>query len=371
MKPITDDERENLPSASEIHRVIACPGYLSLKATLPPKKEAPSEIAERGNRIHAALAIQLSPNNLDDEERRIYDRCKEIEEEVVARIFTNQPVAIFERETRYWFTRQNQKIFSGKPDVVIRAQGQASVIDYKTGYAEVIEAAGNAQLRALALLIQGDCQEIYAVVIQPNFKPGYSIAKYTAADLTSARVEILTALDAAAKPDAKRIPGKHCDYCPCRGQCPEGNQAALDIFPDYPKAIQLYDDQALSDFLVACDNIGVVKTVKAAQDEMKRRIKERGPIDSWTLEPSGFMQPITDPTTVFNRAVEKGVSEADFMATVDIGKGELKKALKKATGLKGGALDEAFEQLVIGCTTKTEKAPSLSRAPEPVEGLTT
>ena len=114
------------------------------------------------------------------------------------------------KEQRLWLTHNGSLLMSGKPDLVVIDGDRALVIDYKTGYLETLEASQNLQLRTLAVMVAAnhDVDEVSVAIVQPNIRPGYSIARYDEIDLEVAERQLRKILDDANDENAVANPAK-------------------------------------------------------------------------------------------------------------------------------------------------------------------
>ena len=364
------DERQNLPSASEVHRIAACPGMLNLKRKLPAREEESSPDAVSGTRIASVLEGKLSVDELTEDEFKTWQMLQNGRTKIVAAVFGADTQVELRREERLWLTNDRGPFFSGKYDALYINGTTALCVDDKSGRNEVTQAAENLQLRALAVLIQANVgnvifDSVVVAINQPWASPPFSLAEYTKDDILLAHKELIFALYNAGMESAPLIPGPHCQYCKCRGvnctavQADVKSQIAL-----APPNMELATNNQIAAFLDWVDEFDPVATVKAAQDEAKRRIKAGESVGTWMLKSNAPLQPITDSELVFGRfCVLGGTSEA-FMGCVEIAKGKLESAVKKATGKKGKLLDEAMDDLLAGATTEKPKADSLKKASE-------
>jgi len=225
-EPIAD-ERERLPSASGMERLALCPGSFLLEVERGEKTT--SDDAALGNRIHDWLAwrnVQLAP-----EEQELADACDAQANQLMTewRCTGDAPKVEIIREQRLWARDADglERTWSGKPDVVIIAEDPATgtrralVVDYKTGRGDVTEAAGNMQLRALAVLVaeEFNVTEVRVAIVQPLAgRP--TVCDYDDIALAVAKVEIDAIVRRATTPGQERRP----------------NPARANIAPPRPRA---------------------------------------------------------------------------------------------------------------------------------------
>lgn len=355
------DERNGLPSASSMERYMLCPGSYMAERGLP---ETTSDDAETGNRIHAALAGETVTPPLTDDEERTMESCQLQAKALLDTLLPHRDEMHLER--RYW--RDGE--WSGKPDVVAidTAQGHAVVIDYKTGRGGVTEAAGNMQLRALAVLVSAEHwpERVTVAIVQP-LAVAVSVCEYGPDELLAADNEIKAIIASIHQPDAIRRPSaKACQYCKAKGteRCPESiavvESLPMEVSRDGREIVQT--PERLAELLEKLPM--VEKVIEAIRGKARRMLEAGETVPGWTLKPGAERETITDPTTVFNRAHAVGVNSEAFMACVNITKTKLKDAVKTATGDKGKALDARMESILAGCTETKQAAPSLAKVKE-------
>jgi len=362
------DERAGLPSASEYHRILGCPGMLNLKRRLKLEQRVTpdSEDAAIGTRIAAAMAESLQPDTLPDDEWKIYDRLYRQRQEIIAAVF-GEKEARHTFEQRIWLRDGTGKpIFSGRYDYCGFDEHTALIIDEKSGRNDVTVSEKNQQLRSLAVLVRENFATVGRVLCAVNhaWSGGkFSIVAYEYDDLQCAKEELLEALAASANPIAPRTPGDHCKYCACQSDCPEAHKETLEHVENAGLA-------ALNEpLMMPSENIAAFlnrvhfaeDVIEAVKVEAKRRLELGETIPGWELKPGRTMEKVTDPTTVYNRVLELGVTDAGFLSCVTVQKGALKDAVRLATGKKGNGLDGIMESVLDGCVTSTQAAPSLGK----------
>lgn len=354
------DERDGRPSASAFERIALCPAsHNACKGVV----EKESDAASRGSRIHSIVAGEKVEGATADE-RSVATTCSELSDNVVE---STLGVGIKDcdevwREHRLWASDLR---FSGKPDLVVISGEQALIIDYKTGGGAVTEAKGNIQLRALAVLLQQNTtrklESITVCIIQPLAGQRITICKYNRSDMVMATDEVYVILAAAEKADAPMFAGhRQCKYCPIRARCPEANASLKET--SLTLATQTVTQLTAQQLETALDRCELAESViDAIREEAKQRIAFGEPVQGWRLKAGVEREKIVDPVIVHERFVLAGGKTEAFMATVSVGKGALKDAMKEATGMKGKGLEEQMGLLLAGCVEKTVTAPSLAR----------
>ena len=219
------DVRRGKPSASGLHRLVACPGSWMAEQLAGTDEE--TEYARHGTELHAHMENGTSPADAEDADAVAW--CRETEGALAERFVGAGGDCV--RESRLW---DAQGRFSGQADAVFfSADGtKALVVDYKFGRGEVDGAERNYQLAALAVLCRDAYPalvEVYAAILQPfASRQEPKTVKYTRGSLDGAARAIYGAIDAAEKPDAAlRASVLACKYCKAARTCPACSGHAL------------------------------------------------------------------------------------------------------------------------------------------------
>ena len=354
------DERKGLPSASSAQRYALCPGSFLLEQSVHEPDTAGAD-AQIGNRIHGFLAGEKI--NLGDDEAKLAAICFSQEVEIAKAVFPFQERLNITRERRLWAVDADfNKSWSGKPDVVYNDGLNALVIDYKTGRGTVEHATGNAQLRALAVLVNasfGPFGEVTVAIIQP-LAGEPTTCTYGVEDLSRAEFEINSMMEDIRKPGQPRNPSADaCKYCRAKGVCPEA-QAEVSKLPTLVPRDGLeivMTPEQIAEFLAKAPLAEAV--IESVRGKARRMLEAGHAIPGWKLKPGSVRETITQPETVFGRFVEAGGTQAQFVVAISITKTKLKEAVRSATGRKGKELDAVVETILDGCTESKQTAPSL------------
>lgn len=356
------DERERMPSASGMERLALCPGSFLLEVSHGEKTT--NDDAALGNRIHEWLAfrnITLTP-----EEQDLADDCHAQSERLVEEFFrfTGPEIQVV-REQRFWGRDSDglTRMWSGKPDLVAILDNKALVVDYKTGRGDVTQAAGNLQLRALAVLVAEEfgVTDVRVAIVQPLAgKP--TVCDYDDNALSVARVEIDHLIRSAMNPKSKRVPNPSaCKYCSAKAACPEGRNLALAMAQPLTReggAIMLTPEE-IAGFLHAARAAEAI--IESVREKARRMLEEdEKAIPGWRLKPGVARETITNPQLVFERVAAIGCKPEQFLATATVGKGKLESVVRELTGDKGKALKARMEEILDGATETKHAAPSLA-----------
>ena len=202
------------------------------------------------------------------------------------------------KEQRLWLTHNGSLLMSGKPDLVVIEGDRALVIDYKTGYLETLEASQNLQLRTLAVLVAAnhDVTEVSVAIVQPNIRPGYSIARYDERDLDLAERQLRKILDAAQDENAVANPGeKQCRYCKAKPVCKEAQEASFSVIEADTTTL---DVVRLPELLEKCDLAD--RVIKSIRDAALDVVRNGGTVDGWEMPEAGQSRSFVSTHAVFN-----------------------------------------------------------------------
>lgn len=361
--PNTDD-RGKWTSASAAEYDALCPARHLRSLAVP---EQPSgQDAQRGNRIHAALAGETVNPPLNGEEYECFEQLKRMEFDVIKQWSGGQETVCC-RERRLWmFVGDVQH--SGKPDAIYfdNATNRALIIDYKTGRGDVTKSPSNLQLRDLAVLVarNNSSYDVTVCILQPFTTP--LLCRYDADFLLAALSNLESRVQASNDPTARAFPGeKQCKWCRAKATCPEfltSCEPPVDAACCEPAEEQIRVSIASLDGPRLGTFLSMVRLASdTAEEEVRLRLGKGQTVDGWKLGKPTTRETITDPNTVHERFVNRGGSTTLFLECITVAKGKLKTALKAATGLKGKPLDEGMADLVAGCVEEKEISPKLEQ----------
>jgi hypothetical protein len=231
--------------ASVAARWMNCPGSIQLARGLPPLPT--SVFAEEGTAAHALGELSLRKGvdpetfigatlegvevteEMADFVRVYVDHCRTFDEPHVE-------TAI---EKRFNLSKLNPPgPMYGTADFVWShpESGSMGIVDLKYGSGIVVEVKGNKQLRYYALGAVLDMpwipDTVTMTIVQPRVTHPDGVVRsetITIEELTEFGTELLEAARRTQDPDAPRVPGSWCRYCPATGQCPEQRDQALAV----------------------------------------------------------------------------------------------------------------------------------------------
>lgn len=244
--PECPQERGDLPSASALHRLIACPGSWRAEQRIPEPPQ--SADAARGTALHKHMELGTFPD--DPADLAAVTWCREQEQQLVT-AYLGTGAAIVARERRLWCSESasDTPLFSGQADVIYASADEKRflIIDYKFGRGEVTPAESNAQLAALAVLLAasigpiidtGEVGTIYAAILQPAVGGSPRVTKYSDIQLGYAYKTLEENILAAREEDAPLRPRiAACRYCRAAAVCPAALRdtlAARDVISAWP-----------------------------------------------------------------------------------------------------------------------------------------
>ena len=250
-------------SPSKLAAIQACPGRPALVATLPPdEQEGPgSAAAVQGTKRHALLEWRFhnptAPWPTEVGEYKITsDDVKAVE---AIWPYVKSHAALQSKPGHTAFSEQEveigkwlgfaEKTCGGTADLVLVTPTELEIADAKFGYRPV--GPDGLQLRAYAvgappLLVNPDTGEflpqfrqlktVRLTILQPEDSQAIKSVVYPFEDVIKWAEEVKQVIKAAQDPDAPRVPGDQCTFCPAAAVCPEriqeAGQAVTSMFSD-------------------------------------------------------------------------------------------------------------------------------------------
>ena len=367
---IENDNRGNLPSASSTARYAACPGSyllsLGLENLQTPEMKA---MAEAGDRIHLWLEAPDFITLEDPAELEIAEACAAQRELLIAKIFgENAPHVKKIKEDRHWITQGKKRVFSAKADDISIYGDTGLIIDFKSGRGDTEESPKNLQLRSQMVTVflnhGQNLRKIYVAIVQPLISRDPLVCCYEGDDIVSATQELSLLLIAINNPDAPRVAGDQCKFCPAKFKCPESKAYLEIIAKTSPTDVQVVHPEHLAELLnicAACDPI-----IKAIRARAKLLLKENAAcIPGWTLGKPASVRSISDPFAVFkvlSDAKPPLITREQFLTDcVSVGVGDLEKAVAKHNGLKPAQAKETVNSVCADFIEVKPKEPSLEK----------
>jgi DNA polymerase bacteriophage-type len=232
LKPTKSAAHAPLPPSSA-ERWMNCPGSVGAIAAMPPQPEAESFFATEGTEAHrifaACLERDLDPAELTDDILMVPPLRRAL---MVARDLIGGRK--FKVEIRLEPIADLAKVWGTADVLVFDENGYViAVVDLKFGASVAVE-PDSLQLQIYALLAaqQYGCPEdgIDLHVLQPrrqHAKGQHRSHHISTSELSHLYRRLQEVVAAIEQPNAPRIPGEQCRYCPARLECPEGRSATL------------------------------------------------------------------------------------------------------------------------------------------------
>ena len=380
MTTTTDNPQERglWTSASGALRDRLCPGSHIASRDLP---ELPREDAEKGAAVHAWLhwrRLRMEtdlPEPVCDYELagRCWDmECKaigawlaSIEGRINAEELANM---VTYSEKRFWLVLHLKEVVikhSGQADCALVCGQHALILDSKSGWLEAVPPQSNEQLRDLSVLIGTEhpvLESVTVQIVQPFAEPNPP-AVYDRHDLNVAHLQLVDRIKQSNDPFAPRTPHPEaCRFCKAKGtnRCPETQNAVMKLSETQQSLIANPTKELIQAAKLA-------KVIAEQILEVARTLLEKDPncIPGVTLKPNPSNRPVTNPQELWARCAAHGMTLAQFMSCVTVGKGAiedtLKEIIRKRTGqkiVKGWGL--TLTDLMDGVTTEEPKRPSVA-----------
>jgi len=369
---VDQDPRKGGTSASSAEADLLCPGRHQAQKGLPNETTTWSEF---GQKVHHALATG-KVDGLSTEEEDIVLSCAKIEQSLIQALFGPQvPQLTVIRQKRFWVKIKADEagsshfIHSGEPDVIYRLGSRAAIFDYKSLAGDVPTSPHNLQLRDYVVLAAGEMKltDVVVAVIQPLVTHTPEPVLYDRLSIKQAEEDMFKRIRASNTPGAPRIAGViQCQnhFCRARFRCDE---YASWIAPTLPVPLNDIKTPVLSwtpeqRMAFVANRKIVEKWIADCEREIKKGMsKDPNFIPGYKLGNTGSITDINNPQELFNRFSNLGGTIAQFMGCIDVGKGKLKDAIRAATGLKGKALDDKLDEMLIGIATFTEKEKAIRK----------
>jgi hypothetical protein len=224
----------NIVGGSTAKRVINCPGSVALVAKMPPKPS--SKYADEGTLLHNVIAEIVMEGHPPEHYLGTKYEDQTLTQELIDdklkpalaaldQIDPNQEMEI-EAETSVDFGDLLPGVF-GSTDLIGRLGSRAVVLDWKFGDGVAVEVEENPQLMfyAAAAMRTPAAQwafegvtEIEMVIVQP---PAVKRWVTTPERIAAFELQLVQAVKASEKPNAKLEVGDHCRWCAAKPVCPQ------------------------------------------------------------------------------------------------------------------------------------------------------
>jgi hypothetical protein len=346
---LTTDERENLPSASSLQRVVYCPGSWNAEQSAE-RIDTSSTVSKFGDDVHAAIAAE-DLAELGIKESDVADRLMRMEKAAIEqwKIDFGVEKIVVVREKRMWLKSGNEKVASGKPDLFIHTTENPVFlcIDFKSGFKDAPVSSRNWQLKFFvawawqSLVMAGVSSKgckIRVAIAQHRLGERFDATDYDHDDMRQAYNEVMFFLRRAKNPDAERIPSAECQYCKAKAQCPEYSLYSMmpmlraKMAVDVPKKAEVIAKVSL----LPLDALAYIESRRTIAVNLFEAVKERLkglPADQlkdlgYELKPSGSTRTVPDLVALWAILCKNDLcTPEEFTRMCDISIGTLEEKL--------------------------------------------
>lgn len=335
--------KHHLNSPSVLFRRELCPGSANAEKDLP---EISNEAAERGTYLHDLIAKTLSGNSLHakEEDLEVAERCADYCVEMISQYFSGElDQALVEQKLEY--KDGEEVLFYGTADYIAIYGKEAILIDWKTGYSDLVDAEDNLQAVAysVALAQKYDLEKVYACLYNPtNFQR--TCYEYTEFENMAGHIK---AIIKATEDDQKLNPGEiQCRFCKaalhgtCKAFLETQNKLALTAKNTSSEIIAQLSDDVLVETFEKCKLIDGFQ--KQLETELRERLKSNPIVAGYFLKERAGRRQISDINEAYS-ICSGFMTASDFLECCSLSVPKLEAAHKKATGLKGKSAKEDFE----------------------------
>jgi Protein of unknown function (DUF2800) len=327
----------NIVGGSTAKRVINCPGSVALVQKMPPKPS--SEHADRGTLLHNTMEqILLSGNTPEgyigtkyQDQVLTQELIDEKIKPALAALDEIDPTQfmVYEVETKVGFGDLLPGVF-GSTDLIGRINDRAVVLDWKFGDGVMVDAEENPQLMFYAAAAMRTdkaswafegAKEIEMVIVQP---PHVRRWVTTPERIAKFELELVQAVKAAEKPDAKLTVGDHCRWCAAKPICPKMTGAvdralkiSIDNLPADTISAYLKNADLLEDWIKDLRALALQMLESGAKLPEHKLVAKRA-IRSWS-----------DESKAKAALLDAGLTESEVVETSLVSPAKAEKALKK------------------------------------------
>jgi hypothetical protein len=329
-------QHSSIVGGSTAKRVINCPGSVALVAKMPPKPS--SKYADEGTLLHNTIAeilkTGLPPVYYYGDTYEGQELTRELSDEklVPALAALNQidpkKEMQYDVETSVNFGDLLPGVF-GSTDLIGRIGTRAVVLDWKFGDGVAVEVEENPQLMfyAAAAMRTPAAQwafegatEIEMVIVQP---PAVKRWVTTPERIAAFELQLVQAVKASEKPNAKLEVGDHCRWCAAKPVCPQMTGA---VDRALQTKLQAIDTQMLGSYLANADMLEQwITDLRALAFAM---LESGAPVPGYKLVAKRATRSWTDETKA-KAELLKSLPESEVVEMSVISPAKAEKALKK------------------------------------------
>ena len=326
----------NIVGGSTAKRVINCPGSVALVAKMPPKPS--SKYADEGTLLHNVIAEIVMEGHPPEHYLGTKYEDQTLTQELIDdklkpalaaldQIDPNQEMEI-EAETSVNFGDLLPGVF-GSTDLIGRLGTRAVVLDWKFGDGVAVEVEENPQLMfyAAAAMRTPSAQwafdgatEIEMVIVQP---PAVKRWVTTPERIAAFELQLVQAVKASEKPNAKLEVGDHCRWCAAKPVCPQMTGA---VDRALQTKLQAIDTQMRGSYLANADMLEQwITDLRALAFAM---LESGTPVPGYKLVAKRATRSWTDETKA-KAELLKSLPESEVVEVSVISPAKAEKALKK------------------------------------------
>ena len=350
-----------VPSASEMHRIAACPP--SKKMAAAAKDYSDHKDADKGNEVHAILAGEEDADSSPYDAVQTAEMCEEQAQRLLNEwqdMGAESPLGF--KEVRYGMTTLGNVVLvtpETRADLIVTGQfdrlyiqgNRGLLIDFKALHGKHAHALENAQLATLAVLVsrRHKLDGLRVAIVQP-WKGKPTTADYDGQSILDANTWLYGVLkrEKFATPDDRKA-GDHCSNCNANYACEtfrEYNLQQLDVINPATIAGMDPEAQVAAMWARAYSLTPEHHTSLAEQyapmmkrcahviiSSFKARV-EAGEIAGYTIEVSQGNREITDAQKAHNALLPLGVTSDDIIAACSLPLGAMQEAVRIRSGVK-------------------------------------
>jgi hypothetical protein len=326
----------NIVGGSTAKRVINCPGSVALVAKMPPKPS--SKYADEGTLLHNVIAEIVMEGHPPEHYLGTKYEDQTLTQELIDdklkpalaaldQIDPKQEMEI-EAETSVDFGDLLPGVF-GSTDLIGRIGTRAVVLDWKFGDGVAVEVEENPQLMFYAAAAMrtpaaqwafDGATEIEMVIVQP---PAVKRWITTPERIAAFELQLVQAVKASEKPNAKLEVGDHCRWCAAKPICPQMTGA---VDRALQTKLQAIDTQMLGGYLANADMLEQwITDLRALAFAM---LESGTPVPGYKLVAKRATRSWTDETKA-KAELLKSLPESEVVEVSVISPAKAEKALKK------------------------------------------
>jgi hypothetical protein len=241
-----DDNRDSLPSASAVTRLMKCAAShrMTLKARAM-RQEAEEhggknqQYREKGNAMHEAIYKQSAADLETDQDRMDYSKIMRRFRDFLGGWGAQDDDMII-REERFWLHQEIEPIFSGRPDYIRISPNRqrAAIVEFKSLWNKEDEPRENNQLWSQAVLLAEEdpgIKEFTLQIVSPHYT--YTAHLATRDEVLDYEVGLRVMLT-LTQVDTPPLTGDHCKHCGGMLICPAIAKEAA-IKSEHPSELDL------------------------------------------------------------------------------------------------------------------------------------